>query len=352
MRRSSRLPRSFVPMLAAGFVAVGAGEVAACSGPGAARAMRVSGQIGLAFAGGSLALVLAGRWWLARRGQPGRARAILLALGLQLVLGMGTTHGDCGYALRVWSGVAFLLTALVVALALAWPGRGPAGPWRWRLGGGLAGLLLGLPVVAVDLGSSLAPSPVLAGLALASLVAAGGLVGEWRRRGREAGRPARSFGLRTLLLGPVLLAPILALLLPARPYEMSVSVSRPFHFVAVDAATGRPVPGATVRMVDPAFAELDPHEQYPPVITGPDGRAESFFTAREYGRAGLLGRTETTTYHPLFVRAEAPSYRPFAAALAGDPPANRPDLTDAPLGLTFPPPPSATLRLRPVAPPR
>lgn len=339
-------------LLAAGLLILDARKAAACSGPGAARTMLISGQIGLAFGGGALAVVLAGRWFLIRRAEHRRARVVLLLLALQPVLWMGTNRGDCGYGLRAWSGGSFLLTAVAVALALAWPGRGPAGPWRWHVGGGLAGLLLGGPVVAVDLGSSFAPSLGLAGLAWASAVATGGLGGEWLRRARAEGRLARRFGLRTLLLLPVLLAPMLALLVPARPYEASVSGPGPFWFVALDAATGRPIPGATVRVVDPRFAEDDRDQQYPAEVTGADGGADAFMAANIRGRAGLLGRTEATTYHPLFVRAEAPGYRPFAAALASEPPSARRDLTDPPLGLTFPPPPSATIRLRPIEPTR
>ena len=333
--------------LVVGILAAVATEATACSGPGAGRAMRVSGQIGLGFAGGSVALVLAGGSVLFRRGQPWRVPLITVMIVLQPVLWIATNRGDCGYALVFWSSVMFLLTAVVVVVAIVWPGRDPAGRGQWRVAGGLAGLLVGLPIVAVDLGSAFTPSVALVGLVVASAVVAGGLGGDWFWQSRTEGRRSWRLDLRTLLLLPVLLAPVLALLLPARPYEAAVSVSQSFRFLAVDAATGQPIPRATVRVVDPRFPEDDRDQQYPAAVTSADGAVESFFTAQIHGRAGLLGRTEVTTYHPLFVRAEAPGYRPFAAALASDPPTARTDLTDPPLGLTFPPPPSATIRLRP-----
>ena len=63
--------------------------------------------------------------------------------------------------------------------------------------------------------------------------------------------------------------------------------------------------------------------------------------------SGLLGRTESISYNPWLIRVEAVGYRTYLTSLAGNPPLPADRLTAPPLGLTFPPPPSVTIRLSP-----
>jgi hypothetical protein len=146
------------------------------------------------------------------------------------------------------------------------------------------------------------------------------------------------------------LAPLFVVLLPVRPYDESVSTSL-VRWVVVDEATGRPVPGATVRLIDPRFPE-DDLENQPNIdilILGDNLGIGSVLSAHIHGREGLLGRTETITYNPLLIRVEAPGYRLFFTSLASDPPIPADRLTARPLGLTFPAPRSVTIRLSPIA---
>ena len=216
--------------------------------------------------------------------------------------------------------------------------------------GALAGILAGLPITALMLegpGSMSAMNLPLAVSALCSTVAAGALVGRglFRLRAR-AGRWFR-FRLRTLLLLPIVLAPLLVVLLPVLPYQASVSTSSDFSFIVMDGATGRPIPNAVVRLIDPRFAPDDTEYQGERVVTGADGSVDYFLSANIHGREGLLGRTETISYNPWMIRVEAVGYRPVFTLLGNDPPISADRLTDPPLGLTFPPPRSVTIRLNP-----
>jgi hypothetical protein len=135
-------------------------------------------------------------------------------------------------------------------------------------------------------------------------------------------------------------------MLPVRRYEASASVSSPFYFVIVDEETHQPIPNATVRLIDPRYDPNDPEMQAEAVVTGSDGRAEYFLYANVTGRAGLLGRTETISYDPFVIRVDASNYELFLARLSNDTSTRSGRYTARPLGLTFPPPPSAVVGLR------
>jgi hypothetical protein len=363
-------------MLAGAIVVLGGSDALACSGPGAARTIRESELIGSAFAGLSIAIVAVGCIFLRRRSPGRRIRWIVAPLVLHPRIWMDAVHGDCGFGLRYWSLVATLWIAGAVALALCWPHPAEAGSkkGRWLLSGALAGVLIGLPIVALMFGNPGGMAAItlpLAASVLFSTVIAGALVGGglFRRRTRAGGR--FRFSLRTLLLLPIVLAPLFVVLLPVLPYEASVLTTSPFRWVVVDEATGRPIPGATVWVIDPRFALNDAENQRQSVVTGADGSAEDFLFANVHGRQGLLGQTETITYNPFLIRVVAPGYQVFYTSLAEDPPialdrltqpprvdGRYPDwhlaadppipldrLTARPLGLTFPPPPSVTIRL-------
>jgi hypothetical protein len=139
----------------------------------------------------------------------------------------------------------------------------------------------------------------------------------------------------------------LVTLLPVQPYQASVSTTSPFRFVVVDKSTGRPIPNATIRLIDPRFFLDETENQGERAVTRADGSVEYVLSANLHGREGLLGRTETISYNPWVIRVEAPGYRPFFTSLASDPPIAADRLTAPPLGLTFPPPPSVTIRLSP-----
>ncbi len=339
-------------MLVGAFVALGGPELYACSGPGAARTIQQSELIGWSFAGISIAIV-AGGCSLVRRRSPGRRiRWIVAPLALHPGWWMDAVHGDCGYGLRFWSVVATLWIAVAVALAICWPRPVAAGSkkWRWTLSGALAGALAGLPIAALILEGPHLMSDVnleLAGSILCSTAIAGALVGgDLFRRRTRVGQRFR-FSLRTLLLLPFVLAPLFVALLPVLPYQASVSTTSPFSFVVVDDATGRPIPNAAVRLIDPRFAPDDAENQGTRVVTGADGSVEYYLYANVRGREGLLGRTETISYNPWLIRVEALGYRPFFTSLATDPPIPTDRLTAPPLNLTFPPPPSVTIGLSP-----
>jgi hypothetical protein len=339
-------------MLVGAIVALGGSDLLACSGPGAARTIRESELIGSSFAVISIALVAGGYRLLRRRSLGHRIRWMVVPLALHPRLWMDAAHGDCGSRLRFWSLVATLWIAVAVVLAICWPRPAEVEPkkWRWVLSGALAGALAGLPIAALMLvgpGPTFAMDLLLTGSVLCSTVIGGTLVGGglFRRRTRAGNR--FSFSLRTLLLLPFVLAPLFVALLPVLPYQASVSTTAPFSFVVVDEATGRPISNAAVRLIDPRFALDDTENQGARVVTRADGSVEYFLSANIQGREGLLGRTETISYNPWMIRVEALGYRPFFTSLASDPPIPADRLTAPPLGLTFPPPPSVTIRLSP-----
>jgi hypothetical protein len=351
-----RLPRvrHEIPrlMLVGALVALGGPESLACSGPGAARVIRESELIGWSLAGISIASV-AGGCSLVRRRSPGhRIRWIVAPLALHPRLWMDAVHGDCGHGLRWWSFVATLGIAVAVALAICWPRPAEAGSkkWRWALSGALAGTVAGLLIAALILegpGSMSAVNVPLAVSALCSTVIAGALVGGGLFRLRTRDGQRFRFGVRTLLLLPFVLAPLFVALLPVLPYQASVSATSPFSFVVVDESTGRPIPNAAVRLIDPRFALDDTENQGERVVTGADGSVDYILSANVRGREGLLGRTETISYNPWLIRVEALGYRPYFTSLASDSPIPADRLTAPPLGLTFPPPPTVTIRLSP-----
>jgi hypothetical protein len=349
MRRHSTRLLLLISMI----LAMGESPAIGCSGSGAARAMSLSRTIGVSFGGLSIVLCVVGQYILRRRFQTRRVPFFMLIMAaLQPLWWMSTNRGDCGYALRYCSPVFTLLTAGIVSLTILWPRRDQPERWRWLLSGATVGLLAGVSIAAVFLVSSFGLTVeqwVLAISVLFSGVIAGSQIGEWlwKRKNRSI---SHSISVRTLLLLPVVLAPLLAILLPVRPYEFSVSISRPFDFIAVDGATNQPIPGAWIRLIDPRFPLDDIDNQGVETVTGTDGHAEYFLVARQYGRVGLLGRTETTTYNPWMIRVAAKGYNPFYTSLASDSPAQPEPLTGPPLGMTFPPPPSVTIHLDPASP--
>jgi hypothetical protein len=339
-------------MLVGALVGLGEPELLACSGPGAAQTIRESELIGWSFAGISVAIIIGGCGALRRRCLGHRIPWVVAALALHPSLWMDAGHGDCGYRLRCWSFVATLGIAVAVALAICWPRPTEAGTkkWSWALSGALAGILPGLPITALMLegpGQMSATNVALAVSALCSTVAAGALVGRGLFRLRARDRRRFRFRFRTLLLLPIVLSPLLVVLLPVLPYQASVSTSLPFSFMVMDEATVRPIPNAVVRLIDPRFAPDDTENQGERVVTGADGSVDYFLSANIQGREGLLCRTETISYNPWMIRVEAIGYRPFFTSLANDPPIPADRLTAPPLGLTFPPPPSVTIRLSP-----
>jgi hypothetical protein len=336
-------------LFVAATLALAGSEALACSGPGAAKAIRQSELIGTSSAGLSIAVVAAGCSLLLRRSLGGRLPWIAAPLVLHPRWWMDAVHGDCGATLCFWSLVATVGIAINVALAARWPRPAASGPRKasWLISGALAGALAGLVIAALVLegpGWSSVLSLPLAGAVLGSAVALGILASAGLFQLRTERR--LRFRLRTLALLPFALAPLFVALLPVLPYEASVSTTRPFHFLIVDDATGRPVPDATVQLIDPRFPPDDAENQGERVVTGPDGTAPYYLFANVRGREGLLGRTETTSYHPWLVRVEARGYRLFFTSLAAEAPVPAKRLSAPPLGLTFPPPPSATIRLR------
>lgn len=336
-------------MLAGAIVALGGPTLRACSGPGAARTIRESELIGWLLAGVSIAIVAGGCSLVRRRFLGQRSRWMVASLLLHPRLWMDATRGDCGSGLRWWSVVATLGIAIMVALAIYWPRPAESGSkqWSWGLSGALAGALAGLLIATlIQEGPGLMSVP-LAVSVLCSMVLAGALVGEGLFQLRtRAGRWFR-FRLRTLLLLPLVLAPLIVALLPILPYQASISMTAPFRFVVVDEATGRPIPNAAVRLIDPRFALGDTANQGERVVTRADGSVDYFLFANVQGRQGLLGRTETISYNPWLIRVEARGYRPFFTSLASIPPIRDDRLTAPPIGLTFPPPPALTIRLSP-----
>jgi len=229
---------------------------------------------------------------------------------------MDSFHGDCGHELRWWSFVAILEIAGLVALAICWPRPKEATPqkWRWLLSGTLAGALAGL-LISSFLVRGWRNAP-LAGSALCGAIVAGAMVGKALFHARTRGGTQFTLGLRTLLLLPVALAPLLVALLPVLPYEDSISTTSPFHFMVVD-ATGRPIPNAAVRLVDPRFALDDAEHQGERVVTASDGTAEYFLSATSrVGRGCSAGSRRSATIPGSFGSrppGTAPSSRRWAA---------------------------------------
>ena len=309
--------------------------------------MAISSAIGLTCAGLTISVVLAGRALLRRRSLPRRAAWITPLLALQPMTCVGVSSGDCGYTLRSLAILALIVVTVSVALAVAWPRSGEYdGVARRSFCGALAGGVLGLPLASVQYARtwSCEGADSLAASTLGGAVIAGALVG-LALTPRESDKGKAALRLGRFLLLPAALAPLLSCLVATLPYQAAVTTSPLFHFVAIDASTGLPVPDAVVRPINPEFSPGDADREGPKVVTGLDGKAKYFLSANLRGRAGVLRRTEVITFDPYLVQVEAPGYRPFLASLAPAPPGHD---VDPPLGLTFPPPPSATIRLTPV----
>ncbi len=317
--------------------------------------MWISFLIGWSLAGFSAALIVVGRRVLLRRNRRRRARWIIAMLVLHPVWWISANNGNNGYELRFWSVVATVWIAAAVGLAICWPDHAEDLPkeWRWSLSGALGGALVGWPFAAeisdhpgVTAGSNM----VLATSLLCSAMIAGTLVaGELIRR-RKSASNRFSFSLRTLLLLPILLAPPFVILFPVLPYQMPYSMIRPmapFSFVVVDDTTGRPIPLAAVRLIDPRIDPDDTESLLQPEMSNASGSVPCSLPATVHGREGLLGKTEMITYDPWLLRVEAPGYQPFFTSLESEPSILADRLTARPLGLTFPPPPSVTIRLTP-----
>lgn len=338
-------------MAAIDAVALGHGALLACSGPGAARTIRMAELAGLGLLALAAAFVGIAGLWLSGRGMKARAAALVAPLVAHPGWWMSATRGDCGASLVVGSFAATILIGLAVGLAIAWPRRrhDASARRRWPVVGAIMGAVAAVMLTFLLLGSGISGVDplVLAALAMVGMPAAGYFLAADRQCRRSPdGAPQRPrMRLRTLLLLPIAVTPALLVLLPILPYEESVSMSTPFRFVVVDGETGLPVAGATVQVIDTRYDPDDPEMQGGRVETGADGGAEYFISANTFGRRGLLGETETITYNPQLIRVEAEGYRRFMASLDARPSMSPAELTDAPLGLTFPPPPSATIVL-------
>lgn len=338
-------------MVAAALSVLAGPEVLACSGPGAVQVMRESQMIGWAFAAASLVMIAVASVPLSRHGKGTAATGLVGLLVIHPGFWMRVNSGDCGYGLRAFSFLMTVVLGLGLGLAFAWPNtpEGKARKWRWVVSGSLLGALVGLLVLFLTMagpGPASGETVFFAVCTFLSVIATGALLGAggFTSRGRPWYRPR--FRVRTLLLAPVLLAPMLVLLLPVLPYEASVSTTNPFHFLVIDERTRQPVASAVVRLTDPRFAPGDADHQPDPAVTGSDGRAEYFLFANVTGREGLLGRTGTTTYDPWLVRVEADGYAPFVAPLCPGAMPRPEGLTAQPIGLTFPPPPSLAIALK------
>jgi hypothetical protein len=340
-------------VLIAALMVLGGPELRACSGPGAMRTILESELIGSALAGVAIAIVAGGCRFVRRRSPGQRIRWIVAPLPLHPRLSMDAFRGDCGYGLRWWSLVGTLGIAVSVALAICWPRPTGAKPqkWRWTLSGALAGALAGLLGAALILegpGLISAMNVPLAASAFCSAVIVGTFVGGglFGLRTRDGGR--FRFSLRTLMLLSVVLAPVFVTSFPVLPYQVSVPTNSFLRLVVVDDATGQPIVHAAVRLIDPRFALGDTAHQGAFVVTGADGRVEYLVYPNIQGREGLLGRTEETdSYDPWLIRVEAAGYRPFFSSMDSSPPILADRLTAPPLGLTYPLPPSVTVRLSP-----
>jgi hypothetical protein len=187
-----------------------------------------------------------------------------------------------------------------------------------------------------------------------STMIAGMFGGEGFLRRQKSARRRFSFSLGALLLLPIVLAPLFVVLFPVRPYQIPytlIAPMPPFDVIVVDDATGRPIANAAVCPIDPRVGPDDLENLYQPERTNAFGRAPYSLNPTVYGRKGLLGRTETVSYNPWLIRVDAPGYEPFFTSLASEAPIPHERLTAPPLGLTFPPPPSVTIRLTPSAKP-
>ncbi|WP_406695705.1 hypothetical protein V5E97_32345 [Singulisphaera sp. Ch08] len=338
--------------LVSALVVLGEADLLACSGPGAGKVIRESELIGNSLAGIATAIFAGGYWLMRRRSLGHRICWVMAPMVLHPRLWMDAVHGDCGYGLRYWSVVGTLGIAIAVLLATCWPRPAGAGskPWQWTLSGVLAGAFPGLLVAALivdDLGSLSATNLLLTSSALFSPVIAGGLVGRYLFRRQAGEEPRFRFSTRSLVLLPFVLAPLFATLLPVRPYQAMVSTTSPFSFVVVDEATGRPIPDAVVQVIDPSFALDDTENQSKQAVTGADGHVNYHLYANVHGREGLLGQTETISYNPMMIQVKALGYLPYFTSLASDPPLPADRLTAPPLGLTFPPPRSVMILLKP-----
>jgi hypothetical protein len=325
-------------------------EAAACSGPGAAAAIRRSSQIGLALAGSSFLVVGVASVYLARRGRV-VARNVLWGLAaIHPGFWESATRGDCGYSLVVDASLMTLAMGVALPAALMWPrrGDGAASKRQGTICGGLAGAIPGLLFVFITLSASFwSPETLwLAGWSFVSIVVAGALWGRWLCSPHDRPWYRPRFRVRSMMIFLLLLAPILAVLLPTRPYEMSTSLSTPTSFIIVDEKTRQPVTGAEVWLFDLRYAEDNLEMQHQWNRTGAEGRVDDYPDARVIGRVGLLGRTETTSFVPLVIRVDAPNYQRFQAPLNANTSIRPENYTDPPLGLAFPPPTRVVIGLK------
>lgn len=352
--RCSRVFRTIVIALAV--LAFDVVEARACSGPNAAATMRNSAMIGGGLGLLALAFTVAGVMVLWRRGMGFRIPMVVWLPAVHPCWWMGVSHGDCGSALVATSLVVTPVTGFAIGLAVFWTSSANQPErWRWASRGALFGTIAGLLCALVWLISGLAQGFALLTLfayAFVVMPVTGAAIGLELHRMRPERWYRPRLSMRLLLLLPVVLAPLFVVLFPVFPYGESVSTSAPFYFLIVDDVTGKPVADATVSIIDPTHRRDDPEWQLPPKITGPDGHADNVLFADTFGRRGLLGSFETTTYSPQLIQVDAPGYARFLTALANEDPQTGDRLTGPPLGMTFPPPPFVQIRLKPLDPPK
>ena len=156
-------------------------EAAACSGPGAAAAIRQAQVIGLSLAGTALFTVSVASIFLTRR----RQVIAPLVLGGLAVTHPGfwesATHGDCGYSLIVDSLLMTVVMGVSLTAALLWRRRveDTANKLRGTISGGLAGAVVGALFVFVTLSASVGSGETLwlSGWSFVSIVTVGALSG-------------------------------------------------------------------------------------------------------------------------------------------------------------------------------
>src|SRR6478736_2105024 len=146
-------PGSTIGILAVIVVLLGGTSLFACSGPGTARVMRISEEIGSAFAGISAAIVVVGCILAWRRSLGGRIPWMIAPMLIHPRWWMDSFHGDCGHSLRLFSVVATLVICFFVMLVLSRPSRQTTATRGGRTrSGALAGALGGLLVSVMVLG--------------------------------------------------------------------------------------------------------------------------------------------------------------------------------------------------------
>ncbi len=121
-------------------------------------------------------------------------------------------------------------------------------------------------------------------------------------------RPRIQFVLGRIMVGVAVIA-VLALVLPTLLTEAiwSGHSSIPLEFLILDSATGQPIDGASIRLVEG-------HPEYQ-ATTGPDGRAKVILHAAVGGRSSLLRHTRAVNYGWWALLVDCKGYREVTESL-------------------------------------